>query len=270
MISSNKHSQEGFSLIELMVAISLSFIIIAGVVQMLGSGKKATIIQDSIGDVGEAGRFALYYLSRDIRMAGFPKFIEDRGDQELDAVGGLQAIVPPLVTDDARGDTIGLMYAAQRDCAGNITANYTATQIMADGIGNFYTKNEYFISDDGNGLFSLACRTKDRNNVTIQTQPLVENVEALQFLYGIDDDLDGVADRYSKGENLGAAQFPLIVVVKVAVLVVSDEFAGGIDPPATHVLLDQLVADPGDGKRRKVFSTTVEIRNRTPAELEVN
>lgn len=63
--------QEGLSLIELMISITLGLVLMAGVVQMFVSSKSVFTTQQSMSRIQETGRLAIEFLSRDIRMAGF-------------------------------------------------------------------------------------------------------------------------------------------------------------------------------------------------------
>ena len=69
-ISSMK-KQRGLSLIELMVAMTISAILLLGVSMIFVSNKKTYQTQDALSEVQEAGRFALMFLSEPIQMAGY-------------------------------------------------------------------------------------------------------------------------------------------------------------------------------------------------------
>src|SRR3990172_12930451 len=64
-------SQQGLSLVELMVAISVGLILLAGVLQIFISSKQTYRVNDALARLQENGRYAMYLLSKDIRMAGF-------------------------------------------------------------------------------------------------------------------------------------------------------------------------------------------------------
>lgn len=61
----------GFSMVELMVAMTLGIILTGGVVQIYINSKQTYRMQDNESRLQENGRFALQYLSKDLRMAGF-------------------------------------------------------------------------------------------------------------------------------------------------------------------------------------------------------
>lgn len=64
-----RQPQRGFSLIELMVAITIALIVSAAVTAIFISSKKAYETQDKLARVQENGRFAMHYLMQDIRTA---------------------------------------------------------------------------------------------------------------------------------------------------------------------------------------------------------
>ncbi len=67
----NRPNQRGFSLVELMVAITVGLILMTGVVQMFLSSKTVFSTQQGISRVQETGRLAMEFLSKDIREAGY-------------------------------------------------------------------------------------------------------------------------------------------------------------------------------------------------------
>lgn len=68
-ISSQK--QAGLSLIELMIAITLSLLLMAGVMQMFLTSKQTYNTNNALSRVQESGRFAIDFLTYDIRNAGY-------------------------------------------------------------------------------------------------------------------------------------------------------------------------------------------------------
>lgn len=82
--------QHGFSLVEIMVALTLSLILMAGVSQIYLSSKQSFRMQEALSRVQENGRFALEFLSRDIRMADFWGCANiDNVTNNLDPAGGV-------------------------------------------------------------------------------------------------------------------------------------------------------------------------------------
>lgn len=63
--------QTGFSLMELMIAITIGFIVVAGVGYLYLGSRQTFRTQDNLSTIQENSRFALDTMSRDIRMAGY-------------------------------------------------------------------------------------------------------------------------------------------------------------------------------------------------------
>ena len=64
--------QRGFSLVEIMVALTLSLILLAGVLAVMYSSKVTYMENERVGRLQENGRAALEMILRDLRGAGFP------------------------------------------------------------------------------------------------------------------------------------------------------------------------------------------------------
>ena len=63
--------QQGLSLIELMIAIVISSLLMAGTIQIFVNNKQTYRVQEALSRLQENGRFAMQFLTRDIRMADF-------------------------------------------------------------------------------------------------------------------------------------------------------------------------------------------------------
>ena len=69
--SPNYRRNEGFSIVELMVAILIGLIILAGVVQVVISSKTTYLSQEEMSFVQENARYALDVIGKDIQGAGY-------------------------------------------------------------------------------------------------------------------------------------------------------------------------------------------------------
>jgi type IV pilus assembly protein PilW len=65
------YKQRGLSLIELMIAMALGLVLMAGVIQMFLSSRQVFSTQQALSRVQESGRLAVEFIAEDIRMAGF-------------------------------------------------------------------------------------------------------------------------------------------------------------------------------------------------------
>lgn len=80
--------QRGLSLIELMVAMTISLILIAGVIQIYLSTRQTHVMQDGMARMQEHARFALDRLTQEIGAAGFLGCMRS-GDNEYPVVNTL-------------------------------------------------------------------------------------------------------------------------------------------------------------------------------------
>lgn len=63
--------QTGLTLIETMVGIAISAILLAGILTIVQANKRTYRLQEAMSRVQESGRFAMQFISRDVRMVGF-------------------------------------------------------------------------------------------------------------------------------------------------------------------------------------------------------
>jgi len=70
-IHSIRPQQTGLTLIEILVAMVISLILMAGVLQIFQANKQSFRVQESLSLIQENGRTAMRILSEDLRMAGF-------------------------------------------------------------------------------------------------------------------------------------------------------------------------------------------------------
>lgn len=98
-------------------------------------------------------------------------------------------------------------------------------------------------------------------------QELIEGIERMEILYGVDSDADGVPNSYIEAGGTGlttAAHWNTVVSVKISILVRTINENFNIDDDLrTYTLLNATTYDPVDEHlRRRQFTTTVQIRNR--------
>lgn len=72
------HSQAGVTLIELMIAVTLSAFLLLGLIQVFSASRLAYQSTTALARVQEGSRFATDFLQRDIRMAGHMGCLNDR------------------------------------------------------------------------------------------------------------------------------------------------------------------------------------------------
>lgn len=71
MMRTQMRKQAGLSLVELMIGIALSLLLMLGVIQIFLSSKQTYAANTALSQVQEAGRFAMEFLTQDVRNAGY-------------------------------------------------------------------------------------------------------------------------------------------------------------------------------------------------------
>jgi type IV pilus assembly protein PilW len=125
------HGNRGFSLIELMIALVITLILLAGIAQIYLGSKKSFNIQNSLGRQQENGRYATETIAQDLRRAGYWG-----GNADVYAVTGTEGTVTPAATCNTGDNTWGRMLDQRI---------FGLNQTQTTEIGNYTCLN------DGNG-----------------------------------------------------------------------------------------------------------------------
>ncbi len=224
--AASQRKQTGLSLIELMIALVLGLVVVSAVFNTYLGSSRSSRFSQGLQQIQENGRYGITTLQRGIRLAGYSP--DGNIDEPFDIVNSSDTQLVVRLTDT-------------HDCNGELTDT-------VDGIAiNTYAH------DDVNE--TITCM----GNVGLTPMPVVEGVEAMRFLWGIDADADGVPERYIPYDaTISATE---VVAMRVAILVGSGEPIRSRATAETHVLFDQEVISPEDKIARDVFSTTVLLRN---------
>jgi len=305
----------GVTLVELMVAITVSLILLGGVVQIYSGSKTAYRMTENLSRLQENGRFAMEFLSRDIRMAGFWGCLGDLTNvtNNLAATGGgynfaasiagtngagsaadsitigaatgagATVVLPfmpnaaaalhlntgnglavddiVLVSDCTGGDIFQITGPQDPDSTGTLNHNPGAGTPgnSTGGLSKTY-RGDARLYSARSVAYTIATGLNGQNALFRNGNEAVENVENMQILYGEDTDADGVANRYVPA---GTPNMDNVVSVRVALLLQSTDSVLPQSATQNHTLLDVTVS-PTDQRLRRVFSTTITLRNRAP------
>lgn len=169
----SQYNTRGVSLIELLIALAIFGIVIAGIYRLFVAQSKAYIVQDQVIEVQQNTRSTMEILLRDLRMAGF----------DSDHINSKITISKPIV--------IG---------PNSITVNYEYDDTTQYTIA-------YWMNGPSQTISRQLTITKDDGSTTVgPTDVLLENVEALNFTYGIDTNDDGAMDRLVEAGAVGSAK----------------------------------------------------------------
>ena len=167
----------------------------------------------------------------------------------------------------ASGGGVRLDHAAA-GTPGNATASWATDQSYADGAEMLHGETWiYYVGAPAGGgppaLFQRRLSVDSATTtVTLAPEQLVESVDTMQVLYGVDAALDGAVDGYVTADAV--ADWTQVVTVRVSLLMRSpDEFGTDVDSRTYDV--NGVIFNPVDDRReRQVFTTTIALRNRLP------
>ena len=243
-------THRGFSLMEVMIAVFLSTVLMAGIIQLLSGSVSAYRLQLSQSQLAESSRYANDVLNAHITQAGYQPE-PWQSDSKFPALTN-----ETMNGASLRGDQLGLQRWSMRNCYGN---ENPVTD--SDGQPKFYLLQVRFGVNASNNL-AMTCRYgpgASRLKKQINNFGLVEDVESMQILYAEDRNGDDIADSWVTGQAW--QEETNIRAVKVALLLSTRQV---FDEPAYEqiTLLDETITSPADGHLRKVSTLTAAIRGR--------
>ncbi|VAX12969.1 Type IV fimbrial biogenesis protein PilW [hydrothermal vent metagenome] len=259
-----KHSQQrGLTLIELMVALVISLLILAGLFTVYQSNQRGYQLNDGLTRTQENGRFAIDFLSRDIRVAAYPG-----NNVQIKSVlfNGSQNNVVDSNNHPSPSDTFVLRHGATglltADCAGNTPGNVDTANSMPNTTLNQYDiRNTVRINNRCRPIYALFCNGNE----------LVEGIENMQVLYGVDTDYtpNFITNQYFTSDLVPNGDWSKIVSLRIALLASSVDERASAPSAKTFNLLGTTLGPyngtttgiPADQKIRRVYTTTILIRN---------
>ncbi|WP_290522884.1 PilW family protein [Alcanivorax sp.] len=232
--------QQGFSLVELMVALLLGLLITGAAVQLFLTNQRSFLLQQTLSRVQENGQLFVRFLVTDLRRTGL-----EMSDVASAVNKGVQFAVADGLPGSSNGadyDRLTVSYHGVTDCEGSVSA------ITVDVV------NTYFVNADS----ELVCQGNLTGGGGVV---LLDGVEAFEVLYGIDEVVDGFANvnRYVEAGSQGANP---VIAVRFAVLLKeeSNNLPESDGNRQIHVLT-KTVSEPADRAVRRVFMSTVKLRN---------
>lgn len=322
-MSSKPARSQGFSLVEVMIAITLGLLLLAGLIRLFVSSKQGYRLQESTGRLQENARFATDYLATSVRQADFWGGVE--GDSVVDLGGIADDSVPcslnwmATYTTAIQGwaggtttplagctggdyvvdsDVLVLRFADPESFLNTTDLATTPVDELSEG-GNLFIRSQV---GAGGVLFDVANRDDaiaeipgedaeavfnyrysalvfylDRGDTgtptlyrksiadgTVISQPLVDGVEQMKFLYGLDSNGDGSVDSYREPAGMTPSDWQNVSSVRATVIVRGDqldEFTDTEDYPMTPEYTYSVSAGE-ERYQRRLFVEDIQIRNR--------
>jgi type IV pilus assembly protein PilW len=272
--------QQGFSLVELMISMTIGLMISGALIQIMLGNNVTERLNQAVSSVQESGRFIITRLRNDLIMTGRYDNLSPALNRDVDVAVEAAVVqnnpVPlagDFVSDGAIGsieganganDTLVVSAQGRTDCRG-YKLGYAADE-------EFYVVNQYFVSGT-----SLQCRGFDGrvlrgqkvavNNDSNNAYTLLDDVHSFQVQYGVTNNLASHDNssrpvRFVTADALSAlrAAGSQVVAIRIAVLLKADSEVM-IDPVPSFKLLDEVAFQPAEKRLFKQFETTITLRN---------
>ncbi|GAB3034394.1 PilW family protein [Bowmanella dokdonensis] len=270
---------KGFSLVELMISLTLGLLISGAIVQVMVSNQVTERLNRAVASVQENGRYFITRIRGDLMMTGFYDTLSpdlDRSVDIIDEESFLQhrAVVLPGDFVNAPGlgaqqganganDRLVVAFQASEDCRG---------AEFGYGGDEFFVVNEYYIDDE-----QLKCRGYDGRVLRgLRSAPvgsdsdpvvLLDQIASFQLLYGIANnqdagDFSARPIRYVAADQLAAERLAdsAVVTIRIAVLLKGDGKIALNNEPDFRLLTEEQQTPPGQ-HLFKQFETTISLRN---------
>jgi type IV pilus assembly protein PilW len=334
----SRAASRGFSLVELMVAMTLSLILLAGALSVLYSSKVTYYENERVARLQENGRAAVELMLRDMRAGGYrgctqtvtftnalasptgllwnfaapvqgfeyvsagtwspaadAAIVSPRNGSDIVAVrtsridapvfttnAAMASSTADLTVDKAAADTLANGSAVMiSDCTAAAAFSVTTftdsgtTATLAHGgtdLGIPFSSGArvvpvdtiiYYIRDSGTVRNGVSNPALWRIVGSGAPQELVEGIESMQVLYGVDTDNDRLVNSYVKASSVGAANWNRVISVSIAMLIRSIEPNAAQKDSRPYSLLGTGVGPFNDRYERTLYTTTVTLRNNT-------
>lgn len=287
--------QRGLTLIEIMVALLIGIFLLAGVIQIFIANRQTYRVQENLSRMQENGRFAMYYLSRYIRLAGYvPNLSYTNSDDKnrSNLVDIVEDTFPSL--DESLTDIMATTAIRGNNNSGLNNSDEISVRFKTDP-ENYNPLTDCFGSEAGrqvkvtNRFFLKNLKDKDNNDQPVlycdpkrtagndpvkdparddPEQPIIEGVENMQIRY---------CERFNNDSNSSlrcvtadkVSDWNKVQSVRISLLVRSadDSLVGQPQPyqwDADGDGEDDPPLTPTDRRLRRVFTTTIIPRNLTP------
>lgn len=364
-VRSGRRRIAGLSIVELMVALTIGLILLAALTRLFAVSRSTYTLEEGLARIQESGRFAMEFLTQDIRMAGYigcasatnttvqnhlnnptdygvdftstqylnghrytgsggrPSALSDwtpalpgtingilyfsAGDVEPNTdvlvirhasetgikLGAAMANTSAVLRIDANpGGLVDNDIVMVSDCSNADIFQITGPDTFGTGTNNLvhntgastpgnattplskaYTGDAqvmqlitrvYYIGRRGNSTNNPPAlfRKELTTGAAMNTDELVEGIEALRFAYGEDTDAtsDKIANIYRNASSV--ADWSRVTSVRVGLLAAT---TANVDPSTdtrVYTLANDSAGPYNDNKRRRVFNSTIKLRNR--------
>ena len=280
----------GLSLIELMIAMIVGVFLMGGLSSLYLNSKASDKMRSQISEMEENARTALITMRQIISHAGYPseyslpidkpfyaesddipnpscrsggaeshlikyKYIKDEKTKNS-VVAKRDTMVVVNMLDSPSNTSVGASSNIIEDCVGSAVE----PECSSDPVDGMYANTEakvynYLYINTPSGRRALTCMGSLGG-----PQPIAENIESLQFLYGVSK--SGGSMVYRNAEDVTSNnEWGSVTTVQVGILVRSEKEVLEVDEARVFLVLDEEITTPKDKRIYRAYSTTIVLPN---------
>ena len=233
------NNRSGFTLVELLISLTLASLVTTAVYSTYQSQQKTYIVENQKAGMRQNIRAALYYMERDLRMAG----CDPTGNADAGVVVA-NANTIQFTSDITGGESDG------KDNDSDETIDEAAEEIYPDGLTTGTDEDITYALNDNNGDGDTDLERTD-NGVT---RLIAENIDALDFVY-LDKDSAVLATPVADPSDIRAVQITVVARTNQ----IDNDYTNSLEyknKQGTTILAAQ-----NDSYRRIMMITHIKCRN---------
>ena len=289
MHKKNLKMMHGLSIIELMVAMIVGIFLVGGISSVYINSKVTDKMRSQISEMEENARTALITMRHIISHAGYPSeyslqvdkpFYADLQDipnpscrsgstnklisnnaildekTQNSAVAKRDTMVVVSMLDSPTNTSIGASSNIIQDCGGSVVD----PECSSDPVDGMYNNADakvynYLYINTPSGRRALTCMGSLGDS-----QPIAENIESLQFLYGVSTGNDRLVYRNAADVTTNN-EWGNVTSVQVGILVRSEKEILERKERKVFLVLDEEITTPNDKRIYRAYTTTIVLPN---------
>jgi len=291
VLQKNSLKMQGLSLIELMISMVIGLFLVGGLSSIYMNSKTSDKMRAQVSEMEENARTALITMRQIISHAGYPSeraplpiekpFYADADDMPNPAcrsggtdntvitnryiknkktanaaVAKRDTMVVVSMLDSPSNASVGASANITEDCGGAAVE----AQCSSDPVEGIYNNSQarvynYLYINTPSGRRALTCMGSLGDS-----QPIAENIESLQFLYGVSKGEDSLVYRNAKDVD-DNNEWGNVIIVQVGILVRSEKEVLQKEASKVFLILDEEITTPKDKRIYRAYTTTIVLPN---------
>jgi|GEM_PF-6002409 len=252
--SKQQKNFHGFSILSMMLIITLASLLFAGFIRLYQNNQQA-LINVNFNTLSYNPLFSWIFFNDHTNELGFYPFDSAVITKPYDAVTTLftpgSTLIKVSDADVNGNDTFTLQYHGND--LGNVF-NCQGTPLLA----HQQTESFYYINEH----HDLVCATRNPESALDKAYPVMQNVESMVITLGEDLDNDGLVNRYISA-HADTIAYSKIMNIRVSLLLKTNEISSRLTPNQYYNLDGEEKGPYADLFVRKILTTTVPLKKRT-------